>query len=270
MRPLTDLTDVTNTITKTGDLNQEIKVESSGEIAELGDSFRAMVKKLEDEKRDREAVMKELESYRDHLEELVEARTKELAIAKEAAESADRLKSAFLATMSHELRTPLNSIIGFTGIMQQELAGPLNDEQKKQMGMVSDSAEHLLALINDVLVLSKIEAGQMTLAKETFDLRTSVSKVVDSLIPLAHRKGIVLEREVGEGIGFVVGDSRRVEQILLNLMSNGIKFTEKGSVRLECQREAGGVSFKIIDTGIGISRLTWTSCSSRSARWTPG
>ncbi len=102
------------------------------------------------------------------LEQRVAERTAELAVARDRAEAADRLKSAFLATMSHELRTPLNSIIGFTGIILQGLAGPLNAEQTKQLGMVRDSARHLLALINDVLDISKIEAGQMEVEVRTF------------------------------------------------------------------------------------------------------
>ena len=103
----------------------------------------------------------EIRKLNQELEQRVAERTRELEIAKERAESADRLKSAFLATMSHELRTPLNSIIGFTGILLQGLVGPLNEEQDKQLNMVQDSARHLLELINDVLDISKIEAGQI-------------------------------------------------------------------------------------------------------------
>jgi len=106
--------------------------------------------------------------------------------AMEAAQAADRIKSAFLATMSHELRTPLNSIIGFTGIMLQGLAGPLNEEQHKQMNMVQKSARHLLALINDVLDISKIEAGQLKLSSSSFDLRQSIEKMVQLVSPLAE------------------------------------------------------------------------------------
>ena len=126
------------------------------------------------------------------LERIVAERTRELAHAKERAEAADHLKSAFLATMSHELRTPLNSIIGFTGIMLQGLAGPLNQEQSKQLEMVRSSSRHLLALINDVLDISKIEAGQLEVANERFDLRSSINKVVGIVAPLAEKKGLAL------------------------------------------------------------------------------
>ncbi len=194
----------------------------------------------------------ELKRYRDHLEDLVKERTAELAVAKEKAEESDRLKSAFLATMSHELRTPLNSIIGFSGVLLQGLAGPLNEEQRKQMGMVCGSAGHLLALINDVLDISKIEAGQLTLATETFDLGASLANLVRSAAPLAEQKGLSLEHEVGPEVGEMTSDRRRVEQIVLNLLSNAVKFTDHGSVTLSCDADDEHATIRVVDTGIGI------------------
>ncbi|HEY5997053.1 MAG TPA: ATP-binding protein [Candidatus Deferrimicrobiaceae bacterium] len=176
----------------------------------------------------------------------------QLREAKERAEAADRLKSAFLATMSHELRTPLNSIIGFTGILKQGLSGPLNAEQDKQLGMVSTSAKHLLSLISDILDISKIEAGELKVAHEPFDLRESILKVVQSFRPLAEAKGIGLSVEVAGDVGWMTGDARRVEQVLLNLLSNAVKFTEQGGIRITCVQEDGGCVTRVTDTGIGI------------------
>lgn len=186
------------------------------------------------------------------LEERVAKRTEELEDALVQAEVADRLKSAFLATMSHELRTPLNSIIGFTGIVLQELAGPLNEEQRKQLGMVRGSARHLLDLINDVLDLSKIEAGQLEIRVEPFDLRESVERVVAGIQPLADQRGIELHIACDGDIGTIVNDRRRVEQILINLVNNGIKFTDRGSVRVTVAPEGDNVALRVRDTGVGI------------------
>lgn len=194
----------------------------------------------------------ELRLYREELERLVEERTAELEVAVNRAQEADRLKSAFLAAMSHELRTPLNSIIGFTGIILQGLVGPLNDEQAKQMGMVKRSAAHLLSLINDVLDISKIEAGQLTVDSEEVDLPQVIAEVEQTLRPAAQEKGLELICRVEPGVGVIVSDRRRVEQILINLINNAIKFTEKGGVYLDCRVEDGQVEIAVRDTGIGI------------------
>jgi protein-histidine pros-kinase len=183
-----------------------------------------------------------------------------LRLATEQAQAADRLKSAFLATMSHELRTPLNSIIGFTGIILQGLAGPLNPEQAKQLEMVRGSARHLLALINDILDISKIEAGQLEVCCEPLDLRASITNVTNTVRPLAEKKGLALNVEVSPAVAGVVSDKRRVEQVLLNLLSNAVKFTEKGGVALRAEvalDDAAGaarpvVRLSVADTGMGI------------------
>jgi len=172
--------------------------------------------------------------------------------AMEAAQAADRIKSAFLATMSHELRTPLNSIIGFTGIMLQGLTGPLNPEQHKQMAMVQNSSRHLLALINDVLDISKIEAGQLDLAQATFALRPSIEKMVKLIAPLAEQKGLKLQLDIAEDIGTIATDQRRLEQVILNLLSNAVKFTEQGQVQVVCRAEKNHYLLSFTDTGIGM------------------
>jgi len=203
-----------------------------------------------------------LRDLNETLERKVVTRTAEVAEARDRAEAADRMKSAFLATMSHELRTPLNSIIGFTGIMLERLAGPLTPEQSTQLGMVKASARHLLDLINDVLDLSKIEAGQLDLYAEPFDLRASLEGVMASLKPLADTKGLTLTVVVSSGVGEIVSDRRRVEQIVINLFNNAVKFTERGGVTLtadivdfqlahhEAPRPAARLC--VADTGIGI------------------
>ena len=280
VRPLHRFVHETNYIAETSNLEHRIEIRSGDEIGLLSRSYNGMIDALAKTQKSLETAGNELRQHRDHLEEMVRERTSrlqelneklgaeidertareqelkrtmgELAVAKEQAEVADNLKSAFLATMSHELRTPLNSIIGFTGIILRERVGPLNDEQKKQLTMVRSSSQHLLALINDVLDISKIEAGQLKVAFEKIDLRRIVEKVEQSARPLADSKGLELEYEIPPEIGAVTGDARRVEQVLLNLLSNAIKFTEKGSVRILCETDESHVQVKVMDTGIGI------------------
>ena len=168
------------------------------------------------------------------------------------AESADRLKSAFLATMSHELRTPLNSIIGFTGILLQNLVGPLNEEQTKQLRMVQGSANHLLELINDVLDISKIEAGQVQLFCSDFDIAATIQKCVEKLLPLAEKKGLSIFTQTTPASITLHSDQRRVEQILINLINNSIKFTEHGEIKVLSTLIDGQVITSVHDTGIGV------------------
>ncbi len=209
------------------------------------------------ERKEAERALRELNR---NLERIVENRTRDLLAARERAESADRLKSAFLATMSHELRTPLNSILGFTSIVANGMAGPLNAEQTKQLGMVLGSSRHLLDLINDILDLSKIEAGQLELRPTSFDLRASVVRVTDSVRPMLEKKGLTLGVDLPPDLGDMVSDRRRVEQILLNLLNNAIKFTDRGGVKLTLAvvadtgaANAGTLRIAVADTGIGIA-----------------
>ncbi len=166
----------------------------------------------------------------------------------------DQLKSIFLASMSHELRTPLNSIIGFTGVILMGIAGDINEEQRKQLAMVKSSANHLLSLINDLLDISKIEAGKVELSLEEFGLDDVVREVVGGSSPGAAEKGLEVLTEVPEGI-VLFSDRRRIKQVLVNLVSNAVKFTDQGSVTIAARvSEDDNLEVRVIDTGVGIRK----------------
>ena len=203
------------------------------------------------ERRRHEAEVRRLTA---ELELRVAERTSDLAAARDKAESADRLKTSFLATMSHELRTPLNSIVGFTDLLLHGYAGPLNDEQSKQLRLVHAAAHHVLALVNDVLDISKIEAGQLTLAPASIDVQALLDRLEATFAPQATRRGVALRREGDAGeLPHVLGDPRRIEQIMNNLLSNALKFTPAGTIRLSGSLVEGEyVALHVQDTGIGI------------------
>lgn len=194
----------------------------------------------------------ELKRSKELLEIRVEERTAELKEANERLKELDRLKSEFLATMSHELRTPLNSIIGFAGILLMELPGKLNFEQKKQLGMVNNSAKLLLTLINDVLDLSRIEAGRMELHPQWFSLQELLDEVCSSLEPQIDGKGLQLIRDWPTQELRLYSDRKRINQVLLNLVNNAMKFTERGSITVSLIPKETSVEVSVKDTGIGI------------------
>lgn len=204
----------------------------------------------------------ELEKHREHLEDLVKERTStleqaydDLKVARDEAIRATKVKSEFLAKMSHELRTPLNSIIGFTGIIKDGLAGPVSDEQAKQLAMVYESATHLLNLINDILDISKVEAGKTELHYESFNLENifdEVKNVISPLLTSKDKNNIKLVYNLDCQSNHIYSDKGKIRQILLNLLSNAIKFTHKGTVSLTCRLEDSNLYFVVEDTGIGI------------------
>ena len=244
--PITHLAATARKISDEKDYSVRARVESRDETGLLVESFNAMLATIE-------AQNTALVDSNRRLEQRVAERTVELQEAKERAEAADHLKSVFLATMSHELRTPLNSIIGFTGILLQGLVGPVNDEQVKQLNIVKAASQHLLSLISDILDISKIEAGQLTVSPEAFDLGASIAKMMDVVRPMAEKKALTLSSVGVDGVLPCVSDIRRVEQVLLNLLSNAVKFTEQGGVTLACIRTGTAYEITVIDTGIGIS-----------------
>ena len=172
----------------------------------------------------------------------------------QALDAANRHKSEFLANMSHELRTPLNAVIGFSEVLGDELFGELNEKQAEYVHDIHDSGRHLLSLINDILDLSKIEAGHMELDVSRFDLRGAIDVALTLVGERATRRQLTLESEVDENLGEFTGDERKFKQILLNLLSNAIKFTpEGGRVKLVARDVGAHIEVAVHDTGVGMT-----------------
>jgi PAS domain S-box-containing protein len=187
------------------------------------------------------------------LSEQLKQRGNEISQKNAALEQSNRLKTEFLANMSHELRTPLNAIIGFSEVIKDKLLGDLNDEQEDYVKEIFDSANHLLSLINDILDLSKIEAGKMSVTLELVNLSELLRNSLSIIKEKAHAKKIILKLDVDEEADFVEVDSRKFKQIIFNLLSNAVKFTpDGGEVRVTATRQEKELLLEVQDTGIGI------------------
>ncbi|MEN2986006.1 MAG: PAS domain S-box protein [Thermodesulfovibrionaceae bacterium] len=192
----------------------------------------------------------ELKKYKEHLEELVHERTRELEEANEKLKELDRLKSMFIASMSHELRTPLNSIIGFSSILLNEWLGPLNEEQKLNIATINRAGKHLLALINDVIDVSKIEAGVIDRVYEDFELSELIREAIKNFENEITQKGLQLISELSQVDMHT--DRRRLLQCVMNLLSNAVKFTEKGFIKISSFVNRDFVEIIVEDSGRGI------------------
>jgi two-component system, NtrC family, sensor kinase len=230
-----------------GALNQRIEIATHDELGALADEFNRMAARLQ-------------ESYAS-LEQKVEERTRELetALGKldekgRELEAASLHKSAFLANMSHELRTPLNAILGFSQVLRERLFGELNEKQEGYVEDILSSGNHLLSLINDVLDLSKVEAGEVELDVAPFSLRESLERGVVMVRERALKDGVQLSLAANPEIDIVAGDERRIRQVIFNLLSNAVKFTpEGGVVDVRATQVNGEVTVSVADTGPGIA-----------------
>ena len=201
---------------------------------------------------ERKLAEQELMHHRQHLQQLVNDRTKQLVQARDAAETANRAKSKFLANMSHELRTPLNAILGFAQLMVRDERLPADARQNLET--INRAGRHLLSLINEVLEISRIEAGRTTVQNAPFDLNDTLIGVEEMIQLRAENKGLTFSVEhMGSLPRYVVGDDHHLRQVLLNLLGNAVKFTERGGIYLRITPEADILHFEVIDSGPGIA-----------------
>jgi signal transduction histidine kinase/FixJ family two-component response regulator len=245
--PLSVLTDAAHKIEQ-GDLSTRVNMGSrKDEFSYLAQTFNAMIRQIQD-------ATQKLRETNESLEQKVAGRTDDLKIKTAEAERANRAKSEFLANMSHEIRTPLNAILGYAQILFRD--GGLHPFQRDAIGTIIKSSDHMLMLINEILDLSKIDAGRMELFPVDFNLRKTIEEMEDLFQPECEEKGLGLRLQIeGDEHSFPVrGDEGKVRQVLINLIGNAVKFTTQGSVRLLIRKEETNlVSFEVVDTGPGIA-----------------
>jgi signal transduction histidine kinase/CheY-like chemotaxis protein len=252
-KPVTDLAETARIVSR--EKNYSIRAAPTGSQDELSTLVEAFNEMLEQTQKSEGALL----SAHDELEHRVEERTAQLAVANREldlrnreVERATQLKSKFLASMSHELRTPLNAIVGFSDLLAEETAGQLNDKQKRFVNHIKQGSAHLLQLINDILDLSKIEAGLLELHCEGFQVNEALPEVLSTIRPLAMAKQITVQHKLATDLR-VYADRVRFKQILYNLLSNAVKFTPKdGRIDIDCYEHGDATCISVADTGIGI------------------
>jgi signal transduction histidine kinase len=255
-RPLQDLTESAKRFAD-GESTVLVDVKTSDEIGVLGNSFNYMVQRISafSEKLEEEVAKKtDLLSERAKLIALLERANSQLR-------ELDRLKSTFLANMSHELRTPMNSIIGYSDLLLDGVDGPLNEEQGDSLEKISRNADHLLKLINDILDLSKIESGKIVLEPTWFSLKDLVQSLIPFFEPMTNKKGLTIGLKLDEKLPLVYADEDKIKHVLMNLISNAVRFTEEGRITVSARVSDRGIQAGetpifaevcVEDTGIGI------------------